>query len=161
MLNTAKNDKVKREDVLIGKGLITMDYNQYNNGQNYRNQNYFEQQTPRKKGSGFAIASMVCGICSAVLFCMGLSLPFAALGILFAVLTRRKGKTMDSISIAGIATSCIGLFLSIIMIINVFVQLPRMMEDPALRKELDTVYEGIYGENFADFWENNYGIKIE
>lgn len=138
-----------------------MDYNQYNNGQNYQNQNYRQQQTPRKKGSGFAIASMVCGICSAVLFCLGLSLPFGALGILFAVLTYRKGKSMDSMSITGLVTSCIGLLLGIIMMINVFVQFPSMMKDPALRKELDAVYEGIYGENFADFWENNYGIEIE
>lgn len=138
-----------------------MDYNQYNNGQNNWNQNYYQRQAPRKKENGFAIASMVCGICSAVLFCLGLSLPFGALGILFAILTYRKGKSMNSMSLAGIATSCIGLFLSLIMIINVFIQFPRMMEDPALRKELDTVYEGIYGENFADFWENNYGIKIE
>lgn len=157
----SKDDRVRIEDVLIGKGLITMDYNQYNNGQNSWNQNDYRQQAPRKKGSGFAIASVVCGICSVVLSCLGLSLPFGALGILFAILTCRRGKATDSMSIAGITTSCIGLFLSLIMIINVFIQFPRMMEDPALRKELDTVYEGIYGESFADFWENNYGIEIE
>ncbi len=138
-----------------------MDYNQYNNGQNNRNQNYYGQPTPRKKNNGFAIASMVCGICSVVLSCLGLSLPFGALGILFAILTCRKGRATDSMSIAGIVTSCIGLFMSVLMIISVFVQLPSMLQDQTFRKELDTVYEAIYGEDFAEFWENNYGIEIE
>lgn len=138
-----------------------MDYNHYNNSeQNQPDSNYHPQLTPSPKSNNFAIASMVCGIVSIVLCCIGLSLPISALGILFAVLTYRKGQMLDSMSITGSITSSIGLFLSIFMIVGTLIQLPAMMKDPVFREELDTVYEQLYGEDFADFWEN-YGIEME
>ena len=82
-----------------------MDY--YQNQNNEMNQN-IPQIDPKYRG--LSIASMVCGICSLVLCCTGLlSIPAGALGILFAMLTRKKGQRMSSMCVAGIWLSCVGL----------------------------------------------------
>ena len=65
-----------------------MDFNrEYDNPNNMNIQN--------NRPEGFAIASLICGILSNICCCTGiLSLPVGALGILFAVLTKRKGKSI-------------------------------------------------------------------
>ena len=84
---------------------LSMDY--YQNQNNEMNQN-IPQIDPKYRG--LSIASMVCGICSLVLCCTGLlSIPAGALGILFAMLTRKKGQRMSSMCVAGIWLSCVGL----------------------------------------------------
>ncbi len=139
-----------------------MNYNQYNhNGQNYQNPYSRQQPSHSQSRSSFSIASMVCGIISIFLCCIGLSFPFGALGILFAVLTYRKGWMLDSMSMIGLVTSCMGFLFSILLIVSTLVQLPEMLKDPDFRNSMDILYEEFYGQDFAEFWENNYGIELE
>ena len=111
-----------------------MDY--YQNQNNEMNQN-IPQIDPKYRG--LSIASMVCGICSLVLCCTGLlSIPAGALGILFAMLTRKKGQRMSSMCVAGIWLSCVGLALGIFITISSIV---TVFTDPSYRNMLDQMYQ--------------------
>lgn len=116
-----------------------MDYNRYNN-QN----NMFSGQPPERLNP-FSIASFVCGITSVTLCCTGvLSLPLGGLGILFAILTKRMGKAMPSMSITGLILSCVGIFLGILICIYTF------LADPELWDTLEDSYENYY-DNFYEY----------
>lgn len=131
-----------------------MDY--YQNTQN--NQNQFNQQPAQpKKYSGFAIASMTCGIISLVLCCIGFSKIFGALAIIFAILNHRKGKAINEMCIAGIITGAIGVLLG--LVISFFGEI--MMKDPAYQQELYDNMERLYGEEFADYASELYEFDIE
>uniref|UniRef100_UPI003AB98B88 DUF4190 domain-containing protein n=1 Tax=Waltera sp. TaxID=2815806 RepID=UPI003AB98B88 len=68
----------------------------------YYQNNEMNQNIPQidPKYKGLSIASMVCGICSLVLCCTGLlSIPTGALGILFALLTRKRGQRMNNMCV--------------------------------------------------------------
>lgn len=148
-----------------------MDYNhqnQNNNGQwdrwnsNASNSSYYNQPTHRPYGQGFMIASGICGMLSITACCTGiLSLPLGALGILFAVLTYRKGKKMNSACLIGIITSCIGIFSAVILTVNSFLMLPTMLENDAFRGQLDAVTQQMYGMDFKDFMEEFYGYSFD
>lgn len=130
-----------------------MDYNQ----QYQNNNNYYQQPAPTQKRNNMAIASMVCGIVALVMCCMGLSLPLGALAILFAILSRRKGQTMNSMSIAGIVTGIIGLLLGIvIMLYSLF-----LMQDPYFQRGMYDSFEEVYGEDFADMMGEMYGFDLD
>lgn len=126
--------------------------NQISNHQyNYYNANP-TGQTPEKM-SGFSIASMVCGIISIILCCTGiLSLPLGALGILFAVLSHRRGKSMPAMSLTGIILSCFGIALGLFMLVFTFY---TIMTDPEFRDTYEEYYEDYYDD--LDFY--NYGFE--
>ena len=135
-----------------------MEYQSSNNPNQYDSQNqyngYGQYNNTRNSTNGFAVASMVCGIISIVLCCtIVLSLPFAALSILFAVLSHRKGRNLPGMSIAGISTGIMSLVFTLFMVVYVFVQLPFMLNDPYFRHQLDETYEDMYGMDFEEFWE--------
>jgi len=108
-----------------------------------------QQQPPIPPNTrGFAIASMVCGISSLLLCCLGLSLPLAALGILFAVLSHRKGHYLSGFSITGIITGCSGMVLGIIYILLwLFIYEP---EEPQITQEPRQEYSEDFGEEVPD-----------
>ena len=66
-------------------------------------------QAPAKPGNGFAIAGMVCGICS--FFFAGIILGI--LGTVFGVVAKSKGST-SGMATAGIVCGVIGFVLAII-----------------------------------------------
>ena len=66
-------------------------------------------QAPAKPGNGFAIAGMVCGICSFFLFGVVLGI----LGTVFGVVAKSKGST-SGMATAGIVCGIIGFVLAII-----------------------------------------------
>lgn len=144
-----------------------MDYNQNNQTNNYyENPNNYQapnnsQQPQRpapKKKNAFSIASLVCGIISIVVCCCGfLSLPMGALSILFALLARRKGKSMDGMCITGIVTSVVGMICGIVFLIFTFGSTFETMNDPAYRDEMYDTMEEIYGEEMADYIFEFYG----
>lgn len=110
------------------------------------------------KKNPFSIASMVCGIISIVVCCCGfLSLPFGALSILFALLARRKGNPMDSMSIAGIATSVVGMICGIVFLVLSFSGTLIAMNDSSYHDEMYDTMEEIYGEEMADYIFEFYG----
>ena len=127
-----------------------MDVNQYNPNQTP------QPQQPRKF-SGFAIASICCGIASLLCCCAGLGLPLGALAILFAVLNRRKGQSMDALSISGIVTGAIGL---IIGLCTYFASL-LLYEDPDFQQGMYDTFEESYGEEYADILAELYGWDLD
>lgn len=123
---------------------------------------YYNQPTHRPYGQGFIIASMICGALSVTACCTGiLSLPLGALGILFALLTYRRGRKMNSTALTGIVLSTMGIITGISMIIYSFCTLPEMMQDPVFRRQVDSMTEQLYGMDFAEFMREYYGYEID
>ena len=126
---------------------LSMDY--YQNQNNEMNQN-MPQIDPKYRG--LSIASMVCGICSLVLCFMGLlSIPTGALGILFALLTRKRGQRMNNMCVAGIWLSCVGLSLGIFITVSSIV---TVFTDPSYMNMLDQMYQQMYGVDMEEFWQS-------
>lgn len=111
--------------------------NQQQDSGNYRNQNnqqtsdnywnQYNQQNPnsqpnpgwypqRHVNNGMAIASLFMGILSIVMMCCGFSFFFGALGILFALLSRKE-KAMDPQAKIGLGLSIGGTVMSLVLII--------------------------------------------
>lgn len=99
----------------------------------------------------FAIASMVCGILSMTACCMGiLSVPFGALGIIFAVLTKRRGQRMSGMGIAGIWLSCVGMVLGILFTIYSFY---TVFHNPMMLNEVNRIFESLYGMSLEEYYK--------
>ena len=129
---------------------------------NASNSSYYNQPTHRPYGQAFTIASGICGLMSVTACCTGiLSLPLGALGILFAALTYRKGKKMNSASLVGVVSSCVGIISAVIIKINSFTMLPTLMENESFRYQLDTMTQQMYGMDFQTFMEEFYGYSFE
>lgn len=125
------------------------------------NSSYYNQPTHRPYGQGFIIASMVCGVLSVTACCTGiLSLPLGALGILFALLTYRRGKKMNGSAMTGIVFSTMGIITGVSMLIYSLYTLPEMMQDPFFRSQIDAMTEQMYGMDFSEFLEEYYGYEI-
>ena len=145
------------------------DQNSWNNGDQQMdrwnssasNSSYYNQPTHRPYGQGFIIASMICGVLSVTACCTGiLSLPLGALGIIFALLTYRKGKRMSGSALTGIMLSTMGIVTGISMLIYSFVTLPQMMQDPFFRNQIDSVTQQMYGMDFTEFLSEYYGYEL-
>ncbi|MDE6675206.1 MAG: DUF4190 domain-containing protein [Acetatifactor sp.] len=122
----------------------------------------YRQSSPVTRRNPFTIASLVLGICSLLTICTAiLPLPLGALGIIFAILSYRKGRQMDAMAITGIATSCVGLFFSLIMFGITFAMMPSMLRDQEYRDMLNRYSESVYGQSYDDLFENTYGIDLD
>ena len=122
----------------------------------------YRQTAPAMRRNPFTSASLILGICSLVTICTAvLPLPLGALGILFAILSYRKGRHMDTLAITGIATSCVGLLFSLIFIGIAFSMMPAMLRDPEYRDMLNRYSESMYGQSYDDLFENAYGIDLD
>lgn len=129
---------------------------------NSSNSSYYNQPTHRPYGQTFSIASAVCGLLSLTTSCtVILSLPLGALGILFAVLAHRSKKKMSTSCVTGITLSCVGLLTTVSMIVYSFVMLPSLMENEAFRGQMNAVMQQMYGMDFDEFMEENYGYSFE
>jgi len=170
---SAENDTFKtRNNQAKESGYMDYNQNNQNNPNDSPNQDrwnssasdssYYNQPTHRPYGQGFLIASMICGALSVTACCTGfLSLPLGALGILFAMLTYRRGKRMSGQTATGIVLSCAGIVTGISMIIYSFSMLPSMMQDPVFRNQVDTMTQRLYGMDFAEFMEHYYGYELD
>ena len=75
-----------------------------------------------KRSAGFATASLVLGILSLVTCCCIYSaLPFGALAIIFALLSRGGEMTMDSRGMTGLGLGISGIVLTIVIFIIMFI----------------------------------------
>lgn len=115
---------------------------------------------PEKLG-GFSVASMICGMISIILCCTGiLSLPLGAMGILFAVLSHRRGKSMPSMSLTGIILSCIGIVMGLIMLVF---SIYMVMTDPEFRDTFKDTYEEYYDDYYEEYYDDldfyHYGLE--
>lgn len=74
----------------------------------------YEQIRQNNQIRTFASASLFCGTLSLLMCCTGiLSVPVGALGILFAVLSKRADRPIHPASKTGIRLSCIGIVLGL------------------------------------------------
>lgn len=152
-----------------------MDYNQNDRNNWQRNDqqrdrwnssadqsSYYNQPTHRPYGQRFLIASVICGALSVTACCTGiLSLPLGALGILFALLTCRRGKKTNGTALTGILLSTMGIITGVSMLIYSFYTLPDMMRDPMFRNQIDVITEQMYGMDFAEFMQKYYGYEFD
>lgn len=77
----------------------------------------YNQISPNNQLNSFAAASLFCGAASLLLCCTGLlSIPIGALGILFAILSKRLDKPMHYMSKTGIALSSAGIILGLLIL---------------------------------------------
>ena len=76
--------------------------------------------TPVPKTNSMAVAALTMGILSLVFMIMGMSLPFAALGIMFALLSRRE-ENMPTQSKVGMGLSIAGCVLGIIFLVTMII----------------------------------------
>lgn len=127
-------------------------YSEHSNMQNPNTQNMNTPENTEQPG-GLSTASRICGVLSMTLgmfsvtaCCLGyLSIPIGALGILFAVLSRRIGKQMPIACKTGLMLSITGLLIGIIMMIfHVY----TTITDPSFweyTQEMIEMYEEMYG----------------
>ena len=103
------------------------------------------------KPSGFAIASLICGIASIVACCTGFfSIIFGALGVLFAILTRRRGQSMSTMSLAGLVLSGFGLALGLFLTVYAFI---IVFTDPNYMEQLDMTFQQMYGMSMDEYMQ--------
>ncbi len=130
-----------------------MDYYSYESHENHR-------EIGRK--SPFSKASLIMGILALLTIATGVfPLFFGALGILFAILSRRKGKTLDTSALWGAVTSVIGLCIAIVMFIITLMMLPTLLKDPTYREQLNSFSQSMYGTSFDEMLEESYGIDLD
>ena len=86
----------------------------YQTQQSTWTQNYQSQPTS-KPGQGFAIAALVCGICSFFIF----GIILGILGIVFGIVAFKQGSK-SGMATAGITCGAIGAILYILLLIFVF-----------------------------------------
>jgi len=115
----------------------------------YQNEYNVPQNSYRP--NGFEIASVCCGIASLLCCCTGLfGIAFGALGILFAVLTRRLGKPMSKLSILGLCVSGVGMAFGLFYTIYTLV---LFFTDPSFMAEMDAMFQQMYGMSMQEYME--------
>lgn len=113
-----------------------------------------------KPTSKFATASMILGIGSLVCLCtIFLPLFLGALGILFAVLSKRRGRKMETAAVTGAVTSSVGMGLSLIVCI-VSLASAFFMLQPDNRGRLNALYEESFGMTYDEYIEELYGEEM-
>lgn len=111
--------------------------------------------------NGFAIAAMILGICSLLFFCtVYLPIPLGALGCLFVVLSKRRGKAMSGTAIAGLVTSILGILCGLFILIGSLFTAFTML-NPENRELLDSMFEQTYGMDFKEYMEMIYGEDFD
>lgn len=112
-----------------------------------------------KDKKGLAIAAMVLGIVSLVLFCIWyISLPCAILAIIFGIISIKSSKR--GMAIAGISTGAVGAILMILLYVLAFVLIG--VGTSAGVKEIIENFEDYQDDydyhynSFDDLYENRY-----
>lgn len=152
-----------------------MDYNRGDRDNRYDDENwdrwnsnsshssYYNQPTHRPYGQAFTIASLILGLLSVTVGCCGISLPLGALGILFALLVRRKGKRMEGTARTGLILSIIGFITGILLTVYAFISIPFLMQNDAYREQFNIYFRagtGMDFEEYLDYIQNYYGITF-
>lgn len=131
-------------------------YQQYNNGQQMPPYGY---QPPERKG--FAIASLVLGILSLVLCCLGGGV-LGIIGLILGIVSLVKKESKMGMAIAGVITSSFGIVFGIAMLIYAVMMFGFMSEnmDAILESDIEEIYDyedlyGYYEDDFEDDTDDN------
>lgn len=149
-------------DDSIGTGNNNGNGNGYNNGYNnsYNNDYYYYNNPnnvnrPDTVGTNprLATASMVFGIASLATMWTGIgSLFCGAMGVIFANLSKRRGKATLGKAKAGLVMSVIGLVIGVFLLIySMFIVSMAFATNGPLKEfkdEYSRMYEQVYGEEF-------------
>lgn len=120
-----------------------------------------EPQSNQKQNI-FHIISLVMGILAILSICTAIiPIPLGAAGILFAILSHRKGKPLDTMALVGVVTSIAGMATSFVLIAMSFLMLPAMLQDETYREQLDMISESLYDMSFDEIMEEGYGIDLD
>ncbi len=102
----------------------------------------------------FATAAMILGICSLIFLCtFFLPLPLGALGILFVILSHRRGRSFSTPAVTGLITSLISVICSAMVLIMTFFSGILMLK-PENRESLNHLYEQQYGISFDEYLDS-------
>ena len=83
------------------------------------NENVTNNNSVTKDRKGFAIAALVLGIVAIVLSCLWyISIPCGIIAVILGVMSRKSTK--PNISVSGLVTGSIGIFISVLIIIIFF-----------------------------------------
>lgn len=113
------------------------EYNQDNYGQNPQSQEPYEyddpyQNRPPEEPAGFAIASLVLGIISLLISCMGINIITGILAVVFGIIHMVKYSTRRGMAIAGIVLGVISvvIFVGLVILgVAMFTSNPDIMQD--------------------------------
>jgi len=102
----------------------------------------YNAYNPDKARNSFGNAALIMGILSTVLLCTGiLSIPFGALGLLFAILSRKNGTGFSSSALTGVVLSATGIVLgSALTAFAVY----RILYDPTVWEQINELYPDFY-----------------
>ncbi len=108
----------------------------------------YNSYNPDRGRRSFETASLTFGIISIVLLCTGvLAIPAGALGILFALLSRKGKNPFTGTAIAGLILSCFGMiFGSVITVIAVY----SVLTDPTVLDQVREMYAR-YGMEMPEY----------
>ena len=115
-----------------------------------------------QSSKGLALASMVLGIAS--ICCCCISLPIGGLGIVLAILSKRKNREMLTQAKAGLITSIIGIVISLIACFLLLVgSVAAAAEDggETFWKEYEEQYESQYHQEVPEGTYEIYKEMIE
>ncbi len=120
-----------------------------------------DYQTTQKRNP-FVTASLVTGVLAFVSIMTGVfPLLFGGLSILFAVLSHRRGKRMETPAFVGVIVSTVSMAISTVIIVTAFAMLPTMLRNPEYRENLNNMSESMYGMTFDEVMEEGYGIDLD
>lgn len=123
---------------------------------------YQQPTVNTNKTNSFATASLIFGVLAFVTILTAfLPLLFGGLSILFAVLSHRKGKRMETPAFAGVISSTISIAFATLILTLVLSMMPTMLKDPAYREQLNTMSETMYGITFDEMLEEGYGMDLD
>lgn len=122
--------------------------NNTNNLNENQNSNNVETNAVENKKKNFSIAALVLGIVALVLSCIWyISIPCAILAIVFGILGIKSSK--KGMSIAGITTGAIGMFICIAILIVLMIFGFAM-------GITDSITEIIEDEDYYDYYDSSY-----
>lgn len=127
-----------------------------NNSNNGYNGNNGYAADPEGTNRRFAGASFGFGIASLALLWTGVfSMITGAIGTLFGVLSRRKGKGYPRKGKAGFTMSMIGMFAGLFLTVYSLFVVFATVSPKELYQQMEDTYEQMYGEEFDP---SEYGI---
>ena len=115
-----------------------------------------------KKQNPFVTPSLILGVLAFATIMTGvLPLLFGGLSILFAVLSHRRGKRLETPAFIGVIGSTIGIAFSTVLIILAVSMMPTLFRNPEYRDYLNNMSESMYGITFDEVMEEGYGVDLD